>query len=324
MMYKLIKVSEADARKRLDLFLSASMPEISRSQIQRLIEDRKIKVNDQFVKASFRLEPEDKIVIEIPPAKTIEIDAEDIDLDIIYEDPDLIVVNKPKGMVVHPAAGHYKGTLVNALLHHCDDLSGINGVLRPGIVHRIDKDTSGLLLAAKNDFAHQSLARQIKEHSVQRIYIALVKGVIPEPGGTIEAPIGRSLSDRQKMAVLTRNSKEALTEYRVLERLEGYTLIKCRLKTGRTHQIRVHMAYIGHPVVGDKKYGAQKDRFDIKGQALHAMTIGFLHPRYKEWLEFEVEPPAYFMELLNELGSKTENVLGGAKDEWGKQSSNIG
>jgi 23S rRNA pseudouridine1911/1915/1917 synthase len=207
-------------------------------------------------------------------------------------------------MVVHPAYGNFKGTLVNALLYHCHDLSGINGVLRPGIVHRIDKDTSGLLVVAKNDQAHQGLAQQIKDHSVKREYIALLHGIMAEPGGVIETPIGRDPKDRQKMAVTTKNSKEAVTRYWVLERLNGYTLVKCRLETGRTHQIRVHMAYIGHPVVGDPKYGPKKPHMNLKGQALHAAVLGFVHPRSKEWLEFSAAPPETFRETLNILGSE--------------------
>lgn len=299
-------IAEDTQGLRLDKFLSQMNETISRTQIQRLIDDEQVLVNGRKEKASYRLEAGDEIVCEIPSPQALQVIPEAIPLDIIYEDADVIVINKPQGMVVHPANGNYTGTLVNALLYHCRDLSGINGVLRPGIVHRIDKDTSGLLVVAKNDMAHQNLAQQIQEHNVKRIYIALVHGNILEPGGIIEAPIGRSLSDRQKMAVVMKNSKEAVTEYFVLERLGQYTLVECKLKTGRTHQIRVHMAFINHPVVGDPKYGHKKEEIKLKGQALHALKIAFEHPRTGERLEFSADPPKIFLETLKELGSKLE------------------
>lgn len=297
---------EENADKRLDMFLTNELDGLSRTQIQRLIEEGNVLVNDTKSRANYRLHSGDRVECKVPEPQPLEICAEDIPLDIVYEDQDVLVVNKPQGLVVHPANGNYQGTLVNALMYHCHDLSGINGVLRPGIVHRIDKDTSGLLLVAKNDLAHQSLAEQIKEHSVKREYLALVHGVMPEPGGIVEAPIGRDIKDRQKMAVVTKNSKDALTEYTVLERFNGYTLIECRLQTGRTHQIRVHMAYINHPVVGDPKYGLKRNNLGFPGQALHAMTIGFRHPRKQEWLEFSANPPRLFREVLVELGSRRD------------------
>jgi 23S rRNA pseudouridine1911/1915/1917 synthase len=303
-------VGEEDRGVRLDVFLCRKMESLSRSQVQRLIDDKLAGVSGAAVKASYRLSPGEEVDVEVPSPRELEVGAENIPLDIVYEDACLLVINKPRGMVVHPANGNYTGTLVNALMYHCRDLSGINGVLRPGIVHRIDKDTSGLLLVAKNDFAHRELARQIKEHSLSRIYLALVHGNITEPGGIIEAPIGRSLADRQKMAVGTRNSKDAVTEYRVLERLGAYTLVECRLKTGRTHQIRVHMAYLKHPVVGDPKYGPSKAQVEFTGQALHAQMIGFTHPESGERMEFSVPPPQVFIELLRTVGSKGGNFDG--------------
>ncbi|MCR4441164.1 MAG: RluA family pseudouridine synthase [Peptococcaceae bacterium] len=297
-------VAQENKGMRLDVFLKEKMGNLSRTQVQRLIAENKVIVNGKPEKANYRINLKDEIRCEIQAPQPLLAVPEPIALDIVYEDPDLIVVNKPQGMVVHPASGRFSGTLVNALLYHCRDLSGINGVLRPGIVHRLDKDTSGLLLVAKNDEAHHNLARQLKEHTVKRIYIALVHGKIAEPGGIIEAPIGRDLKDRKKMAVVLKNSKAACTEYIVLERLEGYTLVECRLKTGRTHQIRVHMAYIHHPVAGDPKYGPKKTLPGLTGQALHAGTIGFFHPRTEEWLEFSCPPPPGLVKVLEKLGSK--------------------
>jgi len=288
---------------RLDVFAAKMLPDLSRTQAQKLIAEGAVTVDGRTLKANYKLSAGERVDCRIPSAKPLEVAAEPIDLDIVYEDNDLLVVNKPQGMVVHPANGNYTGTLVNALLHHCRDLSGINGVLRPGIVHRIDKDTSGLLVVTKNDSAHRSLARQIKEHTVKRLYAALVHGIIDEPAGLIEAPIGRDLHDRQKMAVVAKNSKEAITEYRVLERLRDYTLVECRLKTGRTHQIRVHMAYIRHPVAGDPKYGPRKPPLGLTGQALHAQVLGFFHPQTRKWLEFAAELPPYFSKVLAGLGS---------------------
>lgn len=297
-------VDEEGNGERLDVFLRRKMAGLSRMQVQRLIEEGKVLVGTKASKPSSRLNEGDKVECEIPAPRSLQIMPEPLEIEVVYEDSDLLVVNKPQGMVVHPANGNYSGTLVNALLYHCRDLSGINGVLRPGIVHRIDKDTSGLLVVAKNDAAHNHLAEQLKNHTVKRIYIALVHGNITEPGGIIEAPIGRSLQDRQKMAVVLKNSKTAITEYRVLERLGEYTLIECRLKTGRTHQIRVHLAYINHPVVGDQKYGPKKNPFGFPGQALHAQTLGFCHPGNNEWLEFSTAPPPAFLCALAELGSR--------------------
>lgn len=304
MEWRQLAVADDISDKRLDVLVTEKMPEYSRSQVQRLIEDEEILVNERPAKANYKVRRGDRISYRLPEPVPLEVIPENISLDIVYEDSDLLVVNKPQGMVVHPAAGINRGTLVNALLYHCKDLSGINGTLRPGIVHRIDKDTSGLLLVAKNDFAHRDLARQIKEHTVKREYLALVHGVMMEPGGLIEAPIGRNTGDRQKMAVVMKNSKKALTHYRVLERLNGYTLLRCRLETGRTHQIRVHMAYIKHPVVGDPKYGPRKAQdLGFSGQALHAGKIGFIHPRSKQPLEFAITPPPVFRQALEALGS---------------------
>lgn len=287
--------------KRLDVFLTENIREISRSQVQKLIAEGNVTVNDAGQKSNYKLRNGDLVRALIPVPEPLKVEAEPIPLDVVYEDQDLIIINKPQGMVVHPANGNYRGTLVNALLFHCRDLSGINGVLRPGIVHRIDKDTSGLLVVAKNDKAHLSLAKQIKEHTVKREYIALVHGIISEPGGIVDAPIGRDPQDRQKMAVELKNSKNAVTKYLVLERFSAYTLVECQLKTGRTHQIRVHMSYLGHPVVGDPKYGPRKAHLGFKGQALHAKTLGFHHPRSGKWLEFSVDVPKEFADVLREL-----------------------
>jgi 23S rRNA pseudouridine1911/1915/1917 synthase len=287
--------------QRLDVFITENIEEISRSYVQKLINEGLIKVNDKKVKANYRLKEDDLVVVLIPEPQPIILKPENIPLDVVYEDNDLLVVNKPVNMVVHPAAGNYSGTLVNALLYHCRDLSGINGKLRPGIVHRIDKDTSGLLLVAKNDFTHQSLAKQLKEHSVDRAYLALVHGVITEPGGIIDAPIGRHSSDRKKMAVTFKNSKSAITRYLVMEKYNNYTLIECRLETGRTHQIRVHMAYINHPLVGDPLYGFRKNNLGFDGQALHAYLIGFTHPRNQQRLQFTADLPDKFNKILENL-----------------------
>ncbi len=293
-------VDEANKGERLDKFVSKQLEETSRTLIQQWIKDGNLTVNGEKVKANYKVILEDKIVIQVPPDKELTIDPEPIPLNIVYEDSDVIVINKERGMVVHPAPGHYTGTLVNALLYHVKDLSGINGVLRPGIVHRIDKDTSGLIMAAKNDLAHESLTTQLKEHSVQRLYIALVHGSIPHDKGTIDAPIGRDPNDRKKMAVVQKNSKHAVTHFVVLERFKDFTLIECKLETGRTHQIRVHFQYIGFPLVGDPLYGQRKS-LDIAGQALHAKTLGFDHPRTNEYLEFNSELPADMILLLDKL-----------------------
>ena len=290
---------------RIDKLLSELSPSFSRTYIKKLIDDKKVFCNGKNVKASFCISENDYIKMEIPPAEIPEILPQDIPLDIIYEDEDVLVVNKPKDMVVHPAAGHYKDTLVNAVMYHChDNLSGINGVMRPGIVHRIDKDTTGSVIICKNDNAHQKIAEQLKEHSINRVYHAICYGVIKEDEGTIETLIGRSTNDRKKMAVVTSGGKEAVTHFRVLKRFEedNMTYIECRLETGRTHQIRVHMAHIGHPLLGDEVYaGNRKSRFKLKGQCLHAKTLGFIHPTTKEYIETDAPLPEYFSHLLNVL-----------------------
>ncbi|MGI6677516.1 MAG: RluA family pseudouridine synthase [Dehalobacterium sp.] len=296
-----IRVEEEHLPNRLDVLVTKNYPGLSRSRIQKLIKEGDVLVNGQKVKANYSPAPGDEIELSIPQLRELEVKAEKIPFQVVYEDRDLLVVNKPQGMVVHPAAGNYEGTLVNALLYYCQDLSGINGVIRPGIVHRIDKDTSGLLLVAKNDFTHIGLAAQIKDHSLTRVYHALVHGSVAEPAGVIDAPIGRHPAQRKKMAVVLKNSKPAVTHYRVLERFQDYSLIEARLKTGRTHQIRVHMSYLGYPVVGDPLYGPRKGNFGLKGQALHAVLIGFQHPRTGEYLEFEAPVPDYFQNILKRL-----------------------
>lgn len=287
---------------RIDKFLADSELDISRSSIVNLIESGNILVNEKPINKKYKLSVGDIIKIDIPEPAPYEARAEDIPLDIIYEDDDLLVVNKQKGMVVHPAPGNYEGTLVNALLFHCkDSLSGINGVMRPGIVHRIDKDTSGLLIVAKNDFSHTLLAEQIKEHSFTREYEAVVFGNIKEENGTVNAPIGRNPNDRKKMCITPKNSKNAVTHYSVICRYKGYTHIKCILETGRTHQIRVHMASLGHPVSGDLVYGVKNEKVDFSGQCLHARKIGFVHPRTGNYMEFTSDLPEYFQKFLNKL-----------------------
>ena len=290
-----------DEGERIDKFLSKNISDISRSAIANLIEKESLSVNGATQNKKYKIKCGDQINFVIPDPVEYSVEAENIPLDIVYEDDDLLVVNKPKGMVVHPAPGNYSGTLVNALLYHCkDSLSGINGVLRPGIVHRIDKNTSGLLIVAKNDFSHNDLARQIKEHSFKREYQAVVYGNITEKG-TVDAPIGRSKKDRKKMCVTYENSKNAVTHYEVIENFGNFTHIKCILETGRTHQIRVHMASIGHPVAGDDVYGPKKVITKLNGQCLHAKVIGFVHPRSGEYLEFNSELPEYFKKFLKEL-----------------------
>lgn len=293
---------------RLDKFLSLSSVGISRSAAVTLIESGSVLVNGSARNKNFKLSAGDRVELCVPDPVPYEAKAENIPLDIVYEDADLLVVNKPKGMVVHPAVGNYEGTLVNALLYHCgDSLSGINGVLRPGIVHRIDKDTSGLLIVAKNDFAHTLLAEQIKAHSFTREYEAVVFGNLRDDAGTVNAPIGRNPNDRKKMCVTEKNSKEAVTHYQVLQRFKGYTHIRCRLETGRTHQIRVHMAYLGHPVAGDLVYGVKNEKVSFEGQCLHARKIGFVHPRTGDYLEFSSELPPYFESFLEKL-RKISNI----------------
>ncbi|KPU43991.1 ribosomal large subunit pseudouridine synthase D [Oxobacter pfennigii] len=288
---------------RIDLYLSKSMEDVTRSYIQKLIEDKKVLVNQKTVKSNYKINENDIIEVDIPQPVELKIEAQEIDLDILYEDDDLIVINKPQGMVVHPAPGNYSGTLVNALLKKCTNLSGINGVLRPGIVHRIDKDTSGVLLAAKNDLAHKSLAAQIKDHTVNRRYIAMVEGVIKNDSGIIEGSIGRHARDRKKMDVI-KGGKPAITHFKVLDRYNGYTLIEAKLETGRTHQIRVHMSHIGYPVVGDPVYGYKNQKFNLKGQALHAYILGFNHPRSGVYMEFAAPLPEYFNELIEKIKMK--------------------
>lgn len=301
-MDELITV-EDEAGERIDKFLSDELSDRSRSFLQKLIKEQYVKVNDKPVKASYRLILGDTVSISFPEPEKPDIAAEDIPLDILYEDNDIIIINKPKQMVVHPAPGHYSGTLVNALLYHCQgNLSGINGSLRPGIVHRIDMDTTGSLVVCKNDTAHQSLSAQLKEHSIQRVYEAIVHGILKEDTGCIDAPIGRHPTERKKMSTQTRNGREALTHYRVLERFGAFTHIQCRLETGRTHQIRVHMASIGHPLLGDTVYGPKKYPFPkLIGQTLHADTLGFIHPGTGEYIEVHAPLPEYFTGLLDRL-----------------------
>ncbi len=290
--------------ERLDVFLARMDGTLSRSRIQKLIIDGNVSVDGKKAKASLRLAVDATVAVEMPEPEATDIVPEKIPLDILYEDEDVIVVNKARGMVVHPAAGVSCGTLVNALLAHCKDLSGINGALRPGIVHRLDKDTSGVMIAAKNDAAHRSLAEQIQQKTAKRVYWAILTGNIAEAEGVIHGAIGRNPKDRQKMAVVRENGKDATTKFRVLERFGAYTLVECRLMTGRTHQIRVHMAYIGHPVLGDPKYGAKKCPFSIEGQALHSKTLMFTHPRTGERMEFEAPLPEDMQMILDELRGK--------------------
>ena len=288
---------------RIDRYLSEELEDRSRSYIQKLIKEQYVKVNEKPVKANYRLSLGDMVEIDLPEAKEPDIVPEDIPMDILYEDQDIIMINKPKRMVVHPAPGHYSGTLVNALMYHCgDELSGINGTMRPGIVHRIDMDTTGSLVVCKNDMAHQSLSAQLKEHSIRRIYVAIVHGNIKEDSGTVNAPIGRHPTERKKMSTHCKNGREAITHYQVLERFGDYTYIQCELETGRTHQIRVHMASIGHPLLGDQVYGPKKCPFPtLQGQTLHARTLGIIHPRTGEYLEVNAPLPDYFEELLESL-----------------------
>ena len=295
-------VTEETAGDRIDKFLAEQYENLSRSFLQKLLKSGEVMVGGRPVKASYKVAEGDLISFEVPEAVEPEIVPEDIPLDILYEDHDVILVNKPKGMVVHPAAGHYTGTLVNALMFHCkEDLSGINGVLRPGIVHRIDMDTTGVIIACKNDLAHNSIAAQLKEHSITRRYQAIVHGALKDDEGVIDEPIGRSPKDRKKMAVNYNNGKSAGTHYKVLTRFKDFTHIECRLETGRTHQIRVHMASIGHPLLGDAVYGPAKCPYKLQGQTLHAGILGFVHPRTGEYMEFSAPLPEYFEELLRKL-----------------------
>ncbi|MBP2031448.1 23S rRNA pseudouridine1911/1915/1917 synthase [Clostridium algifaecis] len=295
---------EENEDTRLDVFLKQYFKDKSRSHIQKLIEEKLVTVNGKIKKSNYKLKFNDEVSVILKEPVSLNIEPEEIPLDVLYEDRDVIVVNKPQGMVVHPAAGIKTGTLVNALLSYCSDLSGINGVTRPGIVHRIDKDTSGILVVAKNDNSHNKLAEQLKDHSMTREYIALVEGVLKEEKGTIDKPIARHPKDKIKMAVVL-NGKRAVTHYSVIERFKNNTLVKCVLETGRTHQIRVHMAYIGHPLVGDPVYGYKKQRFKLEGQLLHARKLGFIHPSTGKYIEFETEIPEYFKRIINIL--KKEN-----------------
>lgn len=291
-----------ESGERIDKFLSRNYENLSRSYIQKLLKDGNIMVNKLAVKANYKIASGDVIHIRIPESEPLDILPEDIPLDILYEDSDILIVNKPKGMVVHPSPGHYTHTLVNAVLYHCGgNLSGINGVIRPGIVHRIDMNTTGSLLICKNDRAHQILAEQLKEHSITRRYHAIVHGNIKEDSGTVDAPIGRHPADRKKMSTKSQHGRHAVTHYRVLERFGSYTYIECELETGRTHQIRVHMSSIGHPILGDDVYGPARCPFKLEGQTLHAKTLGIIHPSTKEYMEFDAPLPQYFQNLLTML-----------------------
>lgn len=293
---------EGFAGMRIDKLLAEKLPDFSRSYLQGLIQNGDITVNQNKVKSNYKLNGNDIIIVNIPEIKEQEIAAEDIPLDILYEDEDIIVVNKPKGMVVHPAAGHYSGTLVNALMYHCkDNLSGINGELRPGIVHRIDMNTTGVLVACKNDYAHRKIAQQLSVHSITRKYEAICYNCFKEENGTVDAPIGRNLSDRKKMAIDKKNGRRAVTHYRVLENFKNFSHIECQLETGRTHQIRVHMASIGHPLLGDDTYTSAKSPYRLEGQTLHAKVLGFIHPRTNTYVEFEAPLPKYFTKILTDL-----------------------
>ena len=300
-MSEVVQVTVAAEQKneRIDKFVTGINNEWSRTQVQQWIKDEVVTVNGKAVKGNYKVKEEDEITVTIPEPEELDIQPEDLNLEIYYEDADVLVVNKPRGMVVHPAPGHTSGTLVNGLMHHCTDLSGINGVMRPGIVHRIDKDTSGLLMVAKNDMAHESLVNQLVAKTVTRRYKAIVHGVIPHDKGTIDAPIGRDKKERQSMTV-DENGKNAVTHFQVLERFKDFTLVECRLETGRTHQIRVHMKYIGYPLAGDPKYGPKKT-LDMNGQALHAGILGFDHPRTGEYIQFEAPIPEVFEDALNIL-----------------------
>lgn len=294
-------IEEEQIGERIDRFLQTENPEMSRAKIQKMIQDGFVTVNQSVVKSNYKVRNHDLVVFAIPEPTEVSIEAENIPLDILYEDSDMIVINKARGMVVHPAPGNYTGTLVNALLYHCDDLSGINGELRPGIVHRLDKDTSGVMVAAKNDASHQSLAMQIGEKSATRTYLTIVHGNLREDTGTVNAPIGRHPIDRKQMAVVEKNGKPAVTHFHVLERFGKYTFLECKLETGRTHQIRVHLAYIGHPVIADPKYSRSKVPFAIAGQALHSANLRLKHPSTGEDMVFTAPLPADMEKILHKL-----------------------
>lgn len=299
-------VSIEDNSTRIDKYIAKMQPELTRSYIQKLIKDSMVFVNGNIVKANYKVSKQDTITMILPPPEPLNILAENIPLDILYEDSDVIVINKGKGMVVHPAAGHYTGTIVNALLYHCkDELSGINGVMRPGIVHRIDMNTTGVIVVCKNDVSHTFIAEQLKEHSITRKYRAIVYNHFSCESGMINQPIGRHPIDRKKMAINLKNGKHAITHYMVLEHLkQNFSYIECQLETGRTHQIRVHMASIGHPLLGDSIYGPERSKWNLEGQVLHAQVLGFIHPSTKEYMEFEAPIPDYFKELLKNLSMR--------------------
>lgn len=287
---------------RIDAWLAGKLEDYSRSYIQKLCQDGNIKVNGIEVKANYKLKQGDRLTVSIPDAEILQVTAEEIPLDIVFEDEHIIVINKSKGMVVHPAAGNYSGTLVNALMEHCgESLSDINGIIRPGIVHRIDKDTSGLLVVAKNNHAHEFLSKKLKTHDIKREYIALVEGIIYENTGKIDAPIGRHPVERKKMSVNVKNGRNAVTHFKVLERFTSASYLELKLETGRTHQIRVHLAYINHPIIGDEVYGRRKQRFDTQGQVLHARRLTFEHPATGKQMEFETPVPEYFTKLIQEI-----------------------
>jgi 23S rRNA pseudouridine1911/1915/1917 synthase len=302
MRNEIFEAAGTDTGKRLDAWLAAKLEKFSRSYVEKLIEDCSVQVNGKKEKAGYKLRSGDSVTVCIPDPVQLEVKAEEIKLDVLYEDDDIIVINKPRGMVVHPAAGNYSGTLVNALLEHCrGSLSDINGVIRPGIVHRIDKDTSGVLVVAKNNSAHGQLSDRLKEHDIQRVYLAVAEGIIREDSGKVDAPIGRHPVERKKMAVDVKKGRRAVTHFKVLERFKSATLLEMRLETGRTHQIRVHMAYIGHPLIGDPVYGRKKQKYGFEGQALHARLLGFIHPGTGEYVQFEAKPPAEFAVLVEKL-----------------------
>ena len=298
-----LNVSEEKCGLRIDKYIYEEIKDKSRSYIQGLIEKQEVLVNGKNIKSNYKVKENDIVTINISKPKELNIIPQNIPIDILYEDSDLIVVNKPKGMVVHPAPGNYEGTLVNALLYHCTDLSSINGIIRPGIVHRIDKDTTGILVVAKNDDAHNFLSKQLKDHSMTREYYALVEGRIKSEEGVIDKPLGRNKKDRLKMGIVS-DGKRAVTHYKVLEVYKCTTLVRCILETGRTHQIRVHMASIGHPLVGDTVYGFKKQRYKVEGQMLHARTLGFIHPKTKKYMEFSKELPEEFENLLYKIKSE--------------------
>lgn len=298
------EVETKEEGTRIDRFLALELQDLSRSYVQRLIKDEKVFVNDKLISANHKLSAGDVVSVDVPDPSILDIAAEDIPLDIVYEDEDVILINKPKNMVVHPAAGHFRGTMVNALLFHCKgNLSGINGVMRPGIVHRIDKDTTGIIIACKNDKAHNAVAKQLSEHSITRKYYAICHNCFHEKEGVINAPIGRNPNNRKKMAVNHTHGKPAVTHYKVLENFKKYAFIECQLETGRTHQIRVHMASIGHPLLGDRLYCNAKNDLHLEGQTLHAGVLGFIHPSTEEYMEFTAPLPDYFEELLKNFRS---------------------